>query len=93
MAEPTTETVTATVYLVVRGERYKWSGLRPKPITGAKVTALRQSKPEHLGLDEVVVKVKVELPKRAFEPLEPEALIVVPEELIQHVVTVEAEGG
>lgn len=82
--------MTATAYLVVRGERYKWSGLRPKPITGAKVAGVRQSKPDHLGLDEIVVKVQVELPKRAFEPLEPEALIVVPEELVQHVVTAEA---
>jgi hypothetical protein len=82
------DTVTATAYLVVRGERNNW---QPKSLVwSAKVAGVRAKKPTSLGPDDVIVKIKVELPKRAFEPLEPEALIVVPEELVQHVVTVEA---
>lgn len=83
--------MTATAYLVVRGVRQNW-GQRPRPISEAKIATVRQAKPTTLGVDEILVKVKVQLPRRAFEPLEPEALIVVPEELIQHVVEVSAEA-
>ena len=85
------ETVTATAYLVVQGKRRSWAVNGKYPIDSARVTAARQSAPDKLPADAIVMKVKVQLPKRAFEPLEPEALIVVPEELVQHVVTVEAE--
>ena len=85
---PSKDTVTATGYLVVKGTRSRY--YTNVPVTGAKIAGSRSKKPTTLGEDEIVVKVKIQLPKQAFEPLEPEALIVVPEELVQHVVTVEA---
>lgn len=85
------ETVTATAYLVVQGrDRRSWGD--DKRVRSAAVTKARRAKPDSLGEDEIVVKVRIELPRQAFEPLEPEALVVVPEELVQHVVEVEAQA-
>lgn len=85
------DTVTATAHLIIKGKRRDWAPVNGKfIITGARIVGARTNKPTKLGEDEIVVKVQVQLPKQAFEPLEPEALIVVPEELIQHVVEVEA---
>jgi hypothetical protein len=85
------EYVDATAFIVVKAQRgaYRINGKRP--VYSAKITQSRQSRPPKLGAEEVAVKVTVRLPKAAFDPLEPEALVVVPEELVQHVVEVEAQ--
>lgn len=83
------ETVDATAYLIIEGERYRWDS-EGAPVRGARIAGSRKKKPSQLTGDQVVVKVTVRLPKAAFEPLRPEALVVVPEELVQHAVTVEA---
>lgn len=83
------DTVDATAYLIIEGERYRWDPASA-PVRGARIAGSRKKKPTQLTGDQVVVKVTVRLPKAAFEPLRPEALVVVPEELVQHVVTAEA---
>lgn len=79
--------VDATAYLVVEGTRRRYgavnreTGLRP--IDNARVAALRIGRPSRLERDQVAVKVTVRLPAAAFDPLQPTALITVPEDLIQ----------
>lgn len=79
--------VTATAYLTVQGIRSRHGD---KTVRQAKITRITQSRPSSLALDQIAVRVMVQLPSAAFEPLRPEALIVVPEEMIQFPVEVEA---
>lgn len=88
--------VTASAYLVVKGVRNAY-GFRDdetglKPISEAKITTARQSRPAKLGPDEVLVKVTVQLPKKVFDPITPSALVIVPEDMIldRHQIEVEA---
>ena len=81
--------VTATAYLVVEGRRTSWS---PSVVQNdGRVVAVRSKKPSSLLRDQVAVKVTLKIPKLAFEALTPEAVIEVPEELVQRPVQVEAE--
>jgi hypothetical protein len=82
------ETVRATGYVVVEGRRSRY--YPDNGVESARLVAVKQNKPTTLTGDQVAIKVTIELPKAAFEALRPEALIVVPEELIQHEVQVEA---
>jgi hypothetical protein len=86
------ETVRATVYLQVAPEISSYYQRDdPNGIRGAKVvgsTQKRSSKPQS---GTVEVKLTVELPKAAFLPLRPEAIVVVPESLTTpHPIEVEA---
>lgn len=83
-------TVEATAYLTVEGTRSRYSD---KSVTAAKVTRVTKGRPAQLSADQVAVRVTVQLPAAAFDPLRPEAMIVVPEELIQRPVEVEATEG
>lgn len=83
------DTVEATGYLIVEGRRSRYSGATL--YDQGRVAALRTKKPAQLLTDQVAVKVTVRVPKAAFEPLTPEAVIEVPEELVQHRVEVVAE--
>lgn len=90
------DTVRATVYLQVQPE-YTWRAKQsrkydePAAIEGAKVVGYTQNKAQKPKPGTVEVKITVELPKGAFLPLRPEAIVVIPETLTQpHPVTVEA---
>ena len=76
-------------YLTIQGERWRYGG-KNQPITSAKIVAVHQGEPQSLRGDQVAIKVTIELPAAAFDPLHPEAVIVVPPELIQQPVEVEA---
>lgn len=86
--------VETTAYLVVQGDRKKWgspnkaTGLRD--IEGARVVAVRRNRPEGLTADQVAVRVRLVMPTAIFDPPAPVATIVVPAELVQHPVQVEA---
>lgn len=71
-----------TTYLTVRPDHY-WAN-------ELKVIKATQGEPSSIDADCVVVKLKLRIPKAAFKPLEPEAVVTVPEELVQHPVEVEA---
>jgi len=80
------ETFDATGFLVIEPVRSRYNG-SPR---GAKLTRVVQKRPTSLPNGAVAVAITIQLPAAAFEPLKPAALIVVPEELIQHEVSVEA---
>lgn len=79
--------VDATGYLVVEGTRLRFGA---KSVTRAKLVKVTRGKPATLTADQIAVKVTVRIPSKAFDALEPEAVIMVPEELIQQPVEVEA---
>lgn len=70
-----------TAYLQVVATRYPYE---------LKVVKATQKKPTVIEPDSVVVKVTIQIPRAAFEPLQPEAVVTVPAELVQHPVEVEA---
>lgn len=81
------ECVTATAYLVVEGKRRSWGNdLYEK----GRVVSSRTNKPAQLLVDQVAVKVTLKIPKLAFEALTPEAVIEIPEDLVQRPVWIEA---
>ena len=74
----------ATAYLVIKasrgyGVRDEETGLRP--VNEIRAVAMRKSRPRTLDPDEIALKVRVQVPDTAFDPLAPDALIVVPEEM------------
>jgi len=90
---PNPETVHATAYLQIEPNYRAYYSDRSKPesIDGARVVAVTQKKSAKPRPNTVEVKVTFELPKGAFLPLAPEAIVVIPESLTQpHPITVEA---
>jgi hypothetical protein len=69
--------VAATVYLQVRPV-FSYYG---DNVCGARVVNSTQSKPSVPKGGTVTVKLTLHIPRRAFLPLVPEAVVVVPEEL------------
>ncbi|WP_217181431.1 hypothetical protein [Streptomyces sp. AC495_CC817] len=87
------ETVRATVYLQVQPEYLRWmpDHSKPESVSGAKVVRSTQKRSAAPEPGTVEVKLTIELPKTAFTPLAPEAIVVIPESLTQpHPITVEA---
>lgn len=70
-----------TVYLTVRKGRYVFELV---------VDKATNKKPRVTPEGSVVVALKLVIPNAAFEPIRPEATVVVPESLVQHPVEVEA---
>jgi hypothetical protein len=69
-----------TTYLQVRADG----------MYGLKIVKATQRRPTVVEASCVVVKVKLRIPDGAFVPLEPEAVVTVPEELVQQPIEVEA---
>jgi hypothetical protein len=93
------DAVRATVYLQVQPE-YTWQAKQyrrfdePGAIQGAKVVGSTQGKSQKPKPGTVEVKVTIEIPRGAFLPLRPEAIVIVPESLTApHPVTVEAQDA
>lgn len=92
------ETVKATVYLQVAPEWKRWYSAQNRDTTdavgGAKVIGSTQNRTRSPKPGTVEVKLTVEIPKTAFLPLRPEAIVVVPESLtMPHPIEVEAEDA
>lgn len=89
------ETVRATVYLQVAPEINQWASEDSLyRISGAKVVNSTQSRAKKPQPGTVEVKLTVEIPKAAFLPLRPEAVVVVPESMTTpHPIEVEAEDA
>ena len=62
----------------------------PSRYSELRVVKSTQRKPDIVEPGCVVVKVQLRIPSAAFEPLRPEAIVTVPEGLVQRVVEVEA---
>lgn len=70
-----------SVYLTVR---------RGRGLFTLEVVKSTQRRPTAVPANCVVVKVQLRVPNKAFEPLQPEATVTVPEDLVQHPAEVEA---
>lgn len=79
-------TVRTTTYLVLGASRSRWG--RPDtetglmPVDSVSVVRSLKNRPAQLERDQIAVKVTVEVPANAFDPIAPAALVVVPEDLI-----------
>lgn len=84
--------VQATVFLQVAPERSRYYATDDiDSIRGAKVVGATQKRSSAPKGGTVEVKLTVEIPKAAFLPLRPEAIVVVPESMTAaHPITVEA---
>jgi hypothetical protein len=78
----TTDWAYGDVFLTIRRDPRWYRRLKPIKATNKRPTSV--------PADAVVVKVKLRMPLAAFKPLEPEAVVTVPEELVQQPVHVEA---
>lgn len=93
-----TSTVRATTYLILDATRTRWGSADPetglKPVESVRVAASRVNRPAVLERDQIAIKVTVEVPTGAFDPITPAALVVVPEDLIdRRPIDVEAEDA
>lgn len=79
------EQLMASAYLQVRKAKFygRWRD-------EARVVHCTQNKPEVVEAGCIVVKVRLRIPTEAWGPFEPEAVIDVPAELIQHPIEVKA---
>lgn len=87
------KTVKVPVYLQVEPELspYGRGELAVSDVRDAKVVNATQARPKKPKPGTIVVKVTLEVPKAAFLPLAPEALVVIPESLTTpHPITVDA---
>ncbi len=57
----------------------------------ASVVAVTQRKPDQPRRGCIVVKVKLRIPVEGWDPFQPEAVIDVPADLVQHPIEVDAE--
>jgi hypothetical protein len=87
----TDDTVRATVYLQVQPEFSRFDRDSPAGVRAAKVVGSTMNRSQHPKPGTVEVKITIELPKAAFLPLRPEAIVIIPESLTTpHPVEVEA---
>lgn len=80
----------AEFYVRIKAKRYAYGS---KAVIAVAAVSLTQSKPANLPKDTVAVKLTVRLPDAVFDALTPEALVIVPAELVQRALEVEAEAG
>lgn len=88
----TNDTVTATVYLQLAPDvNERVSDTSPYWLRGARVINATQNRATKPKGGTVEVKLEIRVPKAAFLPLQPEAVVVIPTELTTaHPVVVEA---
>ena len=74
--------VDATFYAQIEPEFSSYvSREGDRAVLGAKVVGLTQKRPERPRSGVVVTKLTVRIPKAAFLPLRPEAIVVIPEDM------------
>ena len=73
------DTVDATGYLIIEGTRRRYGD---RSVDTAKLVALRVNRPARLDRDQVAVKVTLRIPAAVFDPLTPQALVIVPGSLV-----------
>lgn len=72
----------ATFYVQVEPKwGYSYAGMEP-PLVGAKAVRMSQKKPGRPAPGTVMVKMTLRIPDAAFLPLRPEAVVVVPEDMV-----------
>lgn len=73
--------VEAHAYVVLEGQRRSYN---PEFVKSAKATRVTQKKPNTLVGDEIAVRVTFRIPAAAFNAIQPQAIVDIPEDLIQH---------
>lgn len=77
--------LTASGYLVLRGKR-TWGPTNPETglvdVSEMRIVAFRKEQPQGLEADDVVIRIKIEMPNRIFDPLRPAAVITVDDEAL-----------
>lgn len=81
------DTRTATAYLQIEG---KDPGPNYDSGRRAIIRSVHNKRPQTVRSGCIVVKVQLQIPTAAWLPISPEAVVVVPESLVQHPVEVEA---
>lgn len=77
-------TVTAHFYVQLEPEwGFGTDANGNKPVYGAKVARITQNRPGKPKGGTVMVKLAINIPKAAFLPLQPEAVIVIPADMIE----------
>lgn len=76
----------ATFYVQLKATRRQF-GTNDKfgnrPIDSVKAVGITQSRPERPQAGCIVAKLTIEVPSTAFDPFEPEAIISIPESLLE----------
>ena len=89
------KTIDVPVYLQVEPRRRAWNydtRRNDGPARDAAVVATTARRPAKPRAGTVVVKVTLRIPAAAFEPLRPEAVVVIPTDLTEpHPIEVEAQ--
>lgn len=75
----------ANVYLIVEATRSNYPPADPetglRQVGSVKVVGSRQSRPSRLERDQIAVKVTLDVPASAFNPITPTAVVTIPEDL------------
>lgn len=79
----TSSYIEGDAYLQIRRHQH-WSQ------SELRIMRATQRRPEVIEPGCVVVKIRLRMPLAAFLPLQPEAVVTVPEDLVQHPVEAEA---
>lgn len=73
--------VSATIYAQIEPE-WGWAArLEDRPVTGARVSRTTQRRPTSPVGGTVLIKLTLRIPTAAFLPLQPSAVIVIPEDM------------
>ncbi len=75
--------IDATFYVQVVPEFSPYTYDGEQRVTGAVARRITQTRPAKPVADAVLVKLTINLPKAAFLPLRPEAVVVVPADFLQ----------
>jgi hypothetical protein len=74
----------AEFYLILEGKRGHL-GKQPNglfPVEAINARSIRIGRPRLLPKDHIAVKIRVQVPPTAFDPISPSVLIVVPEDFV-----------
>lgn len=81
----------ATLYVQLAPEF--WTFASDTKVRAIKAVAMTQKRPERPKPGTVTAKLTIRVPETAFLPLQPEAVIVVPEDMVAANLSIEVEAG
>lgn len=77
----------ATGYLVIEATRRQWGSLDEfglRDVVGTRIVALRANRPAKLARDQIAVRVTVEVPVGAFNPVTADVAVEIPDSRVLH---------
>jgi hypothetical protein len=80
-----------TVYLQIEPRFWQWGNSDDPTVSSINAVRMTQKRPRSQKPGTAMVKLTIRIPDRAFLPLRPEAVVVIPEDLVTiEAITVEA---